>query len=128
MRGAWWMPLAFMFGFFLLTRTFWLIVPLMIFGALVFFVAPMAIRGLAWAAKTFNSSEAGQTWREQAGRMGEKAKFDNTYVPMRAEADATDTEKPKHRPMYVIGDDGELIEVPRDESAPRRNLEPTQYV
>lgn len=130
--GMWWLPLAFIFGFFLLTKTFWLIAPLLLFGVLAFVVAPAAIRGLGWAAKTFNSSESAQAWRdgmrERMRESSEKAKMDSTYTPSRVaeQDDTTVADKPKRRPMYIIGDDGELIEV--DENGTPRNQEPPQYV
>lgn len=126
------MPLAFVFGFFLLTKTFWLIAPLLLFGVLAFIVAPAAIRGLGWAAKTFNSSESTQAWRdgmrERMRDSSEKAKVDSTYTPSRAtdQPEVVVADKQKRRPMYVIGDDGELIEV--DENGTPRNQEPPPYV
>lgn len=111
-QGWNWWPLLIIAGIFFFTgawRWGWWVWPFL------FIVVPMAIR---W----FNGQSQGQTrrpWRWGEGYNTETEIEDeyvekpkrtprSVYTPERA------SEKPKRRPVYTVGDDGELVEVTDD--------------
>lgn len=118
MHFNWWTPFLFIGFFVVIGRAGWLL--WLIIPAFFFFVIPMIKRGRS-------------EWERQGGGWGgwdraemEKRKRDfsgDWSWSNRAEQD----EKPKRNATYVVGDDGELSEMPY--TPPRkRNDDDIEYV
>ncbi|MDX2159952.1 MAG: hypothetical protein SF162_01380 [bacterium] len=118
-KGWWFFPLFLMFLFFGGWR--WLWVLFFVVPFFMWFVMPMI-------ARISRERGYGEWWNGSADRSsddGEKRKRDE-FISYHA-----DSEKPKRSPVYIVGDDGEMVEVPNDDTqgSPRRkNDDGIEYI
>jgi hypothetical protein len=122
-----WMAIGIVAGFFVLSFlfrsgiAFWLL--------FLFFVMPMTFKLIHRfnggrdnrRARGFEGYKESMKRNWDSYAEGEKPKRYTPNSGYRMETDADSDEKPKNRPTYVVGDDGELVEFKDDPRKPKND-------